>query len=197
VSRVLRDPARKGSVPDAEEDGDLVARVASGNLTALGALYDRYREDVRQFVVRATGDSADTDDLVHDVFVTLARRAPTFDGRSSVRPFLLGIASHLVRTRREKRSRWVRARASVEGLWSAVTRHTPEDAAGAAQEAAILREALARLSEDKRLVVLLVEQEGLSGEEVARALGIPVATVWTRLHYARSELRAFAQRRRR
>jgi RNA polymerase sigma-70 factor (ECF subfamily) len=49
--------------------------------------------------------------------------------------------------------------------------------------------ALAKLTEEKRLVFLMVEREGLSGEEVARALEIPVNTVWTRLHHARNELR--------
>lgn len=49
--------------------------------------------------------------------------------------------------------------------------------------------ALARLPEEKRLVVLLIEGEGLSGDEVARILDIPAGTVWTRLHYAREELR--------
>ena len=51
-------------------------------------------------------------------------------------------------------------------------------------------EALASLSEKKREVVVLVTIEGMSGEEVAALLGIPVATVWTRLHHARREMSA-------
>ncbi len=50
-------------------------------------------------------------------------------------------------------------------------------------------DALGRLSEEKRLVFLLIEREGLSGEEVAQALDIPVNTVWTRIHHARNDLR--------
>jgi RNA polymerase sigma-70 factor (ECF subfamily) len=49
--------------------------------------------------------------------------------------------------------------------------------------------ALARLTEEKRLVVLLVDREGVTGEEAARILGAPLNTIWTRLHYARAELR--------
>ena len=59
----------------------------------------------------------------------------------------------------------------------------------------LLNAGLARLSEDKRLVLLLIELEGLSGDDVASTLGIPVATVWTRLHYARVELREHLKRR--
>jgi RNA polymerase sigma-70 factor (ECF subfamily) len=52
-----------------------------------------------------------------------------------------------------------------------------------------MRRALFELSPKKREVFVLVALEGLSGEEVATTLGIPVNTVWTRLHHARSELR--------
>ena len=66
---------------------------------------------------------------------------------------------------------------------------TPEDAASTTEEMRRFDDALGRLTEEKRLVFLLVEREGLSGEDVARALDIPVNTVWTRLHHARNGLR--------
>ena len=50
--------------------------------------------------------------------------------------------------------------------------------------------ALARLSDAKRVAILLAKVEGLSCDEIAEALQIPVGTVWTRLHAARRELRA-------
>ena len=49
--------------------------------------------------------------------------------------------------------------------------------------------ALARLSEAKRVTLLMAEVEGLSCDEIAQALEIPIGTVWTRLHAARRELR--------
>jgi RNA polymerase sigma-70 factor (ECF subfamily) len=67
---------------------------------------------------------------------------------------------------------------------------TPEQEASVNEEMRTFDGALEGLSEEKRLVFLMVEREGLSGAEVAAALGIPVKTVWTRLHYARSEIRA-------
>src|SRR5262249_25457448 len=66
----------------------------------------------------------------------------------------------------------------------------PEDAAHGARELARFERALAELSEAKRVVFLLVEREGMSGEDVARALDVPVNTVWSRLHHARGELRS-------
>jgi len=56
-----------------------------------------------------------------------------------------------------------------------------------------LRTSLSRLSADKRTVLVLAEVEGFSGEEIAQMLGIPVGTVWTRLHYARRQLRSLQE----
>jgi RNA polymerase sigma-70 factor (ECF subfamily) len=49
--------------------------------------------------------------------------------------------------------------------------------------------ALTRISEAKRITLLMAEVEGLSCAEIAAALGVPIGTVWTRLHAARRELR--------
>jgi RNA polymerase sigma-70 factor (ECF subfamily) len=67
---------------------------------------------------------------------------------------------------------------------------TPERRLVLSVEGARAQRALSRLSAKKREVFVLVALEGMSGAEVANALHIPVATVWTRLHHARLELRA-------
>jgi RNA polymerase sigma-70 factor (ECF subfamily) len=151
-------------------------------------LYDRHHESVRQFVRRVTAGDADADDIVHEAFLTLATIAGRYDGRPSARPLLLGIAAQLVRQHRRGMARFLQVLASFASAGMRPVR-TPEDAASATEEMDRFEQALARLPEEKRLVVLLVEREGLSGEEVAKALDIPLNTVWTRLHYARAELR--------
>jgi RNA polymerase sigma factor (sigma-70 family) len=170
-------------------DAELIRRVAEGDLGPLGVLYDRYHDDVRQFVARATAGGGDADDLTHDTFLTLSTIAARYDGRPSARPFLLGIAAQLVRRRRRGLVRWARALITFADGASAASAATPEAAAVGSQEMQRFEQAMAALSEDKRLVFLLIEREGMSGEDVARALEIPVNTVWTRLHYARAELR--------
>jgi len=175
---------------DAEEsDADLLRRVGEGDLSPLGVLYDRHHEGVRQFVARATSSTADADDITHEAFLTLAKIAGRYDGRASARPFLLGIAAQLVRRRKRGLGRWALALASFGETLEDSRVRTPEDAASTTQEMRRFDDALGRLTEEKRLVFLLVEREGLSGEEVARALDIPVNTVWTRLHHARNDLR--------
>lgn len=178
-----------------ETDAELFAAMSAGNLTALGVLYDRHHQSIRHFVMRASDGSQDAEDIVHDVFLIASRVASTYDDRSGSRPFLLGIAANLIRSLRQKQARWRLALGSLEGALSAVFRRTPEDDASATQQLHILNAGLARLSDEKRLVLVMIEMEDLSGEEVATALRIPVATVWTRLHYARAELRAHMKRR--
>ena len=178
-----------GPRPAEETDADLLRRVSAGDLGPLGILYDRYHESVRQFVARVTAGGADADDITHEAFLTLARIADRYDGRSSARPLLMGIAAQLVREQRRSGARWYEVLATLAGGTPSLSTRTPEDAASLTEDMTRFEQVLARLPEEKRLVLLLVEREGLSGEEVARALRIPLNTVWTRLHYARAEVR--------
>jgi RNA polymerase sigma-70 factor (ECF subfamily) len=187
--RKLRDDAEIRREAEKESDAELVARVGQGELSALGVLYDRYHESVRHFVGWAVGGEAHADDLTHETFLALARIAGRYDGRASARPLLIGIASKLVQEHRRGTARWTEVVQSFASATAERTAPTPEKTASVTEEMRRFDEALARLSEEKRLVVLMVEGEGLSGEEVARVLEIPIGTVWTRLHYAREELR--------
>jgi RNA polymerase sigma-70 factor (ECF subfamily) len=167
--------------------------LAGGDLAALGELYDRHHESVRQFASRACARVDEADDVVHDAFLTVYRTAGAYDGRPCARPYLVGIAAQLVRERRRRWARWTEVLAAFVSTQHDVSPRTPEDDATTAEAAERLDRALAHLSTEKRLVVLLFEREGFSGEEVARALGIPLGTVWTRLHHARAELRRALQ----
>ena len=172
-----------------EDDGVVIARIAGGNLAALGILHDRHSEGVRRFVLRATNRGADADDIVQETFLTLMRIAETYDGRPSARAFLVGIAAQLVRQTARKRARWSNAITELGHTIARAVSSTPETKAMVTEELATADAVLNGLSEEKRMVFLMIESEGLSGEEVAAALGIPAATVWTRLHYARLDLR--------
>jgi RNA polymerase sigma-70 factor (ECF subfamily) len=175
------------------DDAALMQRLAAGDLSALGVLYDRYNSPVRHFLRRAAPTSADIDDLVQETFVSAMQSAASYDGRPRATPFLIGIAAHLVRRRRRFVARW------AEFLWGlseicANVVSTPEENAQALEDLERVDRALARMSEAKRLVYVMIEREGMSGEEVAAALGIPLGTVWTRLHHARAALQRAVMR---
>jgi RNA polymerase sigma-70 factor (ECF subfamily) len=168
----------------ATSDIELMQQLAEGQLGALGELYDRYQAPLRRFLARATGDAHDVDDLVHAAFLAAAKSADRYDGRASCRPWLIGIAAQLLRRRRQTFSRLVGVLSSLQR-----TQHVSHDPRLALQARTDVERALARLSEPKRVTLLMAEVEGLSCAEIAQILAVPIGTVWTRLHAARRELR--------
>lgn len=182
--------------PSARDDAASMRALAQGDLGALGALYDAHGARVRGFLAKMTGSRAEADDLTHETFLTAMRVAGGFDGRASALPFLLGIAAKLVTRARHGVLRTARLRLVFEQTLPARDgARTPEDLAAARDDLAAFASALARLTDDKRAVFLLVEREGMTCEEVAASLAIPIGTVWTRLHHARAELRARLKKR--
>jgi RNA polymerase sigma-70 factor (ECF subfamily) len=171
-----------------ETDGALFAAMARGDLGPLGALFDRHNEAVRQFLLRAAPNEADVDDLVQETFLTASRAATGYDGRASALPFLIGIAVRLLRRRKRTFAR-LRALYEAFAFVPAPPSRTPEESTSSAQQEERLRQAIARLPDDRRITLVLVEYNGLTGAEAAEILGVPVGTVWRRLHEARNDLR--------
>lgn len=180
---------RVQGTPSEMSDEALVAACATGELAALGALYDRHATGVRRFLARLSGtDDRDLDDLVQTTFEAVLRAAGSFDGRSAVRTWLIGIANntarHHVRSeiRRRRLADATRANLGV----------TSGDATGdvlARERAAALREAIVALPTKLRETFVMVYLEGLSGAQVARLLDVREGSIWKRLHEARALLR--------
>jgi len=174
----LQDDAR--NTPDPE----LIARLATGELDALGALYDRYQVPLRRFIARSSGNDADVDDLLHATFLAAVVSAARYDGRASCRPWLIGIAVQLLRRRCQTFGRFLAVLSALRG-----TTQSSRDPGPQLQARTDVSRALAGLSEAKRMTLLMAEVEGMSCSEIAVALEVPIGTVWTRLHAARRELR--------
>lgn len=167
------------------EDPELFRQLAAGQLGALGELYDRYQAPLRLFLVRATRDVSDSDDLLHATFLAAAESAARYDGRACCRPWLVGIAAQLLRRHRRSFGHLLKALSTLRN-----TQLAASDPRTALQARSDVERALGSLSEAKRVALLMAEVEGMSCPEIAEALAIPVGTVWTRLHAARRELRA-------
>ena len=177
--------ARPSDVGDAEA----LARLARGETSALATLYDRHHLALHRFIAHATNHPHDSEDIVHMTFLTAAKAADSFDGRLSCLPWLLGIAARLVQRRRRTLARWARA-AREFAIQVGDARVDAQRDLIARDQLHSVGAALAKLSHSKRIVLVLAEIEGLTCEEIATALGIPIGTVWTRLHHARHELRS-------
>jgi RNA polymerase sigma factor (sigma-70 family) len=170
----------------ARDDADTTAlrRVAAGDVTALGEVYDRHARSLLTFIARVSGP-IDAEDIAHTVFVRAARLAGSYDGRAaSARSWLFGITAKVLQERRRSFVRGVRALLRLDS--TAAVSVIP--AMGSRTD---IERGLAALTEAKRAVILLADLEGFTSDEIARMLAIPVGTVWTRLHHARRELRKF------
>lgn len=155
------------------------------------ALFDRHAPHIHRYLARRLGDQS-ADDLVAETFLTAFRRRASFRAdQRDARPWLYGIATHLVAQHRRDEVRRLRLHRAVPPASDAVC-HADQVAADVT--AAALRDtltgALADLADGDRDVLLLIVQEELTYEQVAAALDIPVGTVRSRLHRARTRLRA-------
>jgi len=171
-------------------DSELLAAIAASDLDALGQLFERHEPAIRRYIGRLGVSASDADDLVQATFLEVTRAAARFDPQYAASSWLLGVTTIMVR--RHRRS-LVRGAARLME-WARTVRHDPPQtpaaiAEGDAAERRVAR-ALERLAPKKREAFVLVTLEGMSGEAAAAALGVPLNTLWTRLHHARRELRA-------
>jgi RNA polymerase sigma-70 factor (ECF subfamily) len=169
-----------------ERDGDAMQRLGRGEIGALGEIYDRHHSAVRRFIAHATGNAHDADDLVHSTFLIVPKIASSFDRSRSCRPWLLGIAARVVRRHRTAGARF--GRALLRWRQTAPSHSDPARTLDARAHLAEVEAALQTIGEKSRVVLIMADIEGLRCEEISDALGIPIGTVWRRLHDARTKL---------
>jgi RNA polymerase sigma-70 factor (ECF subfamily) len=169
-------------------DTDLLAeRLQSGCVEALAEAYDRYHVQLRAFTQRLLGDDATAEDLVQETFVVFFRAVRRYDGTCSLKTFLLSIAVNRARqhfrTAARRRAAMERFRANEVGPL------TPEEELGRNLWADELSRLLERLPADQRVAFVLCEVEGRTGTEAATIVGVPDATMRSRLWHAKKKLR--------
>jgi RNA polymerase sigma-70 factor (ECF subfamily) len=148
-----------------------------------GAIFDRHFDAVHAYLTRRVGEST-ADDLAASTFTVAFERRRTFRREATTaRPWLLGIATNLLRNERRAERRAFELLVRIRPAVSGVGRDEGEDAVR-------LAEALSGLDPGQRDVLLLYAWEELSYEEIAAALGVRVGTVRSRLARARAHLRA-------
>jgi RNA polymerase sigma-70 factor, ECF subfamily len=178
---------RAGAAPlQATSDEALMSRIAVGDRDAMRALYLRHHVRAFRFVMRLVRNQAMAEDILSEVFLDVWRQAGSFEGRSTVSTWLLAIARFKALSVLRRKPEEELGEETTAAIPDAVD--SPETAAEKKDTGAILRQCLKSLSSDHREVVDLVYYHEKSVEEVARIVGIPEATVKTRLFYARKKL---------
>jgi RNA polymerase sigma factor (sigma-70 family) len=162
------------------------------NPDAFTALFDRHQRAVYNYCFRRTGDRALAEDLTSAVFLEAWRRASRSELReATARAWLLGVATNLLRNQRRSLRRYRSAldRVQPESAEPDFTDQTAErlDAAGQMRAVLAIVEQLPRKHQE---VVALCMWSGLTYEEAAMALGVPIGTVRSRMSRARERLEA-------
>lgn len=170
----------------AANDHDLIRRIASGDQTALRALFTRHQVRVFRFVHRLVRNEAVAEELTNEVFLEVWRHAGKYEGRSAPSTWMLSIAHHRAASalRKRREESWNEEAATD----IADVDDTPEVVAQKADKSARMRRCMDRLSPEHREVLDLVYYHELSVAEVSAVIGIPEATVKTRMFYARKKL---------
>ncbi|MBI3406661.1 MAG: RNA polymerase sigma factor [Acidobacteria bacterium] len=163
-------------------------QVRQGAVDGLGVLFDRYHSPLFNFYAKLTGDRGLSEDLVQEVFLRVLKYRQTYTPQSTFRPWIYQIARNV---------RFDHVRKQVpQSEWTPEMSpsFTPGDPAQRQQESSQLHEALMRLPEEKREVLVLSRLQELKYDEIARLMGCEVGAVKVRVHRALQALKeAFHQ----
>jgi len=185
---VLRDiapPRLRTPVQDSSDEA-LIGLIAEGDKRAMQVLYARHNVRVYRFILRMTANQSLAEDLVSEVFLDVWRQAENFESKSQVSTWLLAIARYKALSalrRRHDEHLDDEMAASIED-----TADNPESAVGIKDRNSIVQKCLTQLSSAHREVIDLVYYHEKSVDEVAQIVGVPPATVKTRMFYARKRL---------
>jgi RNA polymerase sigma-70 factor (ECF subfamily) len=189
--------------PAADADLALARLLRAGGPAGLEALMEAYASRVYRLAHGVTRSPADAEEVVQDVFLTVARRIGDFEGRSALSTWIYRIAMNTALNKRRGKRAEVEVsleeqlprftedghregdRSFLLADWS----RTPEEELLSGEGRAAVHRALDALPARYRAVLILRDLEGLSSEEAAEALGESAASVKSRLHRARMALR--------
>ncbi len=159
-------------------DEDLMLQFQNGSREAFEELFARYRQPLYRFFRRRIANGARADDLMQETFLAVIRAKVRYEPRSLVRTYFYGIALKQVSADRRWQSR--RAATPLSGI-------EPTSETG---DASIwVKQALTKLDDMDREILMLREYEELSYAEIAKLLHLPVNTVRSRLFRARLALK--------
>jgi RNA polymerase sigma-70 factor, ECF subfamily len=167
-------------------DEVLIGRIANGDRLAMQVLFARHHVRVYRFVLRLVRNEATAEDLISEVFLDIWRQAGRFEGRSAPSTWMLSIARFKALSALRKRTEEELDDETADAIEDRAD--DPEVSLAKKDKAVALRQCLSRLSAEHREVIDLVYYHEKSVEEVAGIVGIPEATVKTRMFYARRKL---------
>jgi RNA polymerase sigma-70 factor (ECF subfamily) len=185
------------------DDEALLARLQAGDGTALEPLMERFASRLYRVACSVTASASDAEEVVQDVFLTIFRKAASFEGRAALGTWLYRITVNAALNKRRGKRALVE-----EPIESHLPRYTddghrsgdrsfllvdwspmPDELLLSEESRGVVRAAVDCLPAHYRIVLMLRDVEELSSEQVSDIVGESVASVKSRLHRARMALR--------
>ncbi len=173
------------------DDAQLIDETLAGHSAAFGQLVEKYQDRLYNTVVHVAGNAEDAQDVVQDAFVQAFLKLDTFQGSSAFYTWLYRIALNVAASHRRRK----RPTLSVEhvretsGLEPIDHADGPTETVERDECRQQVRQAIDRLGDEHRAVLVLREIDGCCYETIAEILEVPIGTVRSRLHRARLQLR--------
>jgi RNA polymerase sigma factor (sigma-70 family) len=185
--------------PAAMLEADLVKRAQRGDLKAYDELVKRYQERIYATVYHMTSNHEDANDLAQEAFIKAFSALKSFKGGSSFYTWLYRIAvNKTINFLKQRKNKFHLSLNDIDfnaehdpDLMALISDKTPNRDVGLSELQKKLNEALLKLSEPHRMVVVLHDVQGLSHDEIAEIMGCNIGTVRSRLFYARQQLQGF------
>lgn len=180
-------------IPPDISDADLMSSLAAGNPAAMELLYERYSRPVYSFAYRMLGDRDHAEDLLQEVLLRAWRRSNRFsDSRGSLISWLLSITHNMaIDELRKKQRRPQKADSQEPELLMGSLRDTDmpvEELVLTSENGQVIREALAEIPDNQRIVLELGYFRGMTQREISEHLDVPLGTIKTRMRLALRKL---------
>ena len=192
-------PSSEPEAPVLESEDVLVRGARRGDMKAYDELVKRYQQRIYATIYHMTSNHEDANDLAQESFIKAFQALRSFKGGSSFYTWLYRIAvNKTINFLKQRKNRLHMSLNDIDfnaehdpDLMALISEHTPRRAAGLSELQKKLNEALMKLSEPHRLVVVMHDVQGHSHEEIAETMDCNVGTVRSRLFYARQQLQGY------
>ncbi|MBP5243999.1 MAG: RNA polymerase sigma factor RpoE [Succinivibrio sp.] len=176
----------------ASSDEALVKRVQQGDVSAYNILVIKYQHKVAQIISKFVGNSADVNDVAQEAFIKAYKAINNFRGESSFYTWLYRIVVNSAKTYLEsnsKRKNHIDVDSeefqSIDAQGVLTSRESPDRIIESQELQQVILSAMKELPEELRQAIMLREVEGMSYEDMAGLLQIPIGTVRSRIFRAR------------
>ncbi|MCA9130329.1 MAG: sigma-70 family RNA polymerase sigma factor [Planctomycetales bacterium] len=179
------------------EDIQSIKRVLAGDAAAFADLVGRYERRLQGLLLHACGSRELAEDISQEAFARAYRKLNLFSGDSQFYTWLARIALNLLAS--DRRRKRLENQLGREGLEVAIDSFgnaaSQVDSLDQSETRECVQHAIAQLDEDRRMVLLLRDFDGMDYDAIAETLDIPIGTVRSRLHRARLDLRSLLKHR--